>query len=131
MVNNFVLRMISATILAPLVVYVLFLGDIYFQILALICLFLMLYEWFSMNGRDKKSLFISFTVGLGAFVFSKFIKTSISIYDIRHVMYALGITLICSLMSLNNHGRMIKILTGAVLALTGYMIIHMILKNLI
>jgi len=125
MVNNFILRMVSAIILAPLVIYVLYLGGVYFQILSLICLFLMLREWFSMNGQDKKTLFISFAACLGAFAFSKFIKINISIYDIRYVMYALGITLICNLMSLNNHGKMIKIFTGAMLALMGYMIIHL------
>ena len=62
MVNNFVLRMISAVILAPLVIYVVYLGGIYFQTLALICLFLMLHEWFAINKQNKRILFI--TIGI-------------------------------------------------------------------
>ncbi len=126
MVNNFVLRMLSTITFAPLIIYVLYLGGIYFQMLALVCLFLMLYEWFSMNCKNKLPLFISFALGLGAFALSKVITTSISIYDIRHVMYAFCITLICCLLLMNNQGKMIRIFAGAMLSLVGYMIIHMI-----
>ena len=126
MVNNLILRMISAIVLAPLVIYSLYLGGIYFQILALISLFLMLSEWFSMNGRNKKPLFIGFSLGLGAFVVMKFLKTSISIYDMRHVMYVLCVVLICNVMLLNNQGKIIKIFAGVLFSLIGYMIIHMI-----
>ena len=126
MVNNLILRMISAIVLAPLVIYSLYLGGIYFQILALISLFLMLSEWFSMNGRNKKPLFIGFSLGIGAFVVTKFLKTSISIYDMRHVMYVLCVVLICNVMLLNNQGKIIKIFAGVLFSLIGYMIIHMI-----
>ena len=126
MVNNLALRMLSSLVLAPLMLYVLYLGGIYFQMLALVCLFLMLYEWFSMNGRNKNPLFISFALGLGAFALSKVGVTNFSIYDIRHVMYVFCITLIYILLSMNNQSKMIKIFSGALIAFVGYMIIHMI-----
>lgn len=129
MVNNLALRMLSSLVLAPLMLYVLYLGGIYFQMLALVCLFLMLYEWFSMNGRNKNPLFISFALGLGAFALSKVGVTNFSIYDIRHVMYAFCITLIGSILSMNNRSKMLQIVSGTMLSLVGYLIIHMLVAS--
>ena len=63
MVSNIILRTISIAVLAPLVILVLYLGGIYFQCFALLCLYLMLDEWFSMNKKSKKPLVIMFSLG--------------------------------------------------------------------
>lgn len=125
MVNNFVLRTLSTIILAPLVIFVLYHGGICLQVFALICLFLMLHEWFSMNKRDK-TLITCFVLALGAFVFSKLQLDNVPIHWMRYVMYALCIMLVYSVLLLNDKIKLIKILSSMLLVFVSYMIIHML-----
>lgn len=125
MVSNLVLRAISAVVLAPLVVLTLYFGGIYFQALVLICLFLMLNEWFSINKRDKKPLLIGTMLVLGIFTILKLALT-IPIYDMRYVIYALSLVLIYGILLLNNRNKIVKIFNGILLALVCYTVTYII-----
>ena len=122
MANNLVLRILSAIILAPLVIYTLYLGGIYLQLLSLFCLFLMLYEWFSMNKVNAPILFV-----VGSVFTTTIALANMCVYSARYIIYTLCLTLIYGILTISNQKRLIKILTGALLALIAYMIIHMIL----
>lgn len=58
MVNNLILRIISAIFLATIAIFSINQGGVVFQSLIIICLGLMLYEWSSINRNKKSILFI-------------------------------------------------------------------------
>ena len=126
MVNNFVLRMISAVILAPLVIYVVYLGGIYFQTLALICLFLMLHEWFAINKQNKRILFITIGIIICLFMLLKLNLIDIAIYNVGYIMYAMLLFLIYGIFQLINCEKLNKVITCTLLVLITYIIIHAI-----
>ena len=121
MVNNLVLRIISAILLAPLVIYVLYLGGTYFQILALTCLFLMLYEWFDINNKNKRMLVIGGIVAVIEFTVIKMSPINIAFFNLRYVIYTMLLSLAYCIL------RRTKIITVALLALMVYLIIHMLI----
>lgn len=95
MVNNLVARTLSAIVLIPLVIGVVYLGGAYFQAFSLICLFLMLHEWFSMNNRSKTGLYAAGITTIVAFVASKlWLNYSESITSITYPFY----TICCAVM---------------------------------
>ncbi len=70
MVNNFILRTLSTIVLIPIVFLSISLGGLYFQSFSLLCLYLMLNEWFSMNKKTKTLLNIIFGIIIALFVAS-------------------------------------------------------------
>lgn len=73
MANNVILRTISIVVLLPLILWVLYMGGIYFQAFALLCLYLMLREWFSMNKKETLLLTIIYALVFMAWLSSKII----------------------------------------------------------
>ncbi len=57
MVNNLILRIISAVFLAVITIFGINQGGVVFQSLITLCAILMFYEWFSINGK-KSFLFL-------------------------------------------------------------------------
>lgn len=58
MVSNVVLRAISAIILGSISTFCILKGGVFFSALVMLALFLMLYEWFSINKNKKSPLYI-------------------------------------------------------------------------
>ncbi len=127
MANNLLLRTLSAAVLAPIVIYILYLGGIYFQILATICLSLMLYEWFDINRKDKRILFFVGIPVVIASIIEKANSIDITFYSIKYVVYVLLLTLIYGILAINNCTRLIKVLSVSLLSLVTYLVIHMLI----
>src|SRR6056300_1400445 len=53
MTNNILKRFISSVILIPISIYIIVLGDFFFNLLLLILLLISLYEWINMSKRFK------------------------------------------------------------------------------